>query len=344
MAFSTNQTRQLYVAKALPADATSVKNVGDIKVKADTSKSHLYFEYMGAGGQTRSDLINIKNISYVKATDADALARPLNKVKVILDSNVNGGVPVGGQDYLLKINIRNYIGMSEEDTTTKFGSVHAVTGMTASAFYKALGVSLAKNLSKEEGLLKFYVETGGTSATAAGTLIEVTKDTKESSLTGTYTGIVIEEKEQDWVLGTLALVPVNFTVLTDTIISNGDSLLWGVVNTITSTAKVDNGKTIADMEYFYMGERGDMYRGISFPNVINTKYLVDPSVKYNVLDIHYSHQDGGEGVQKSEKDITLVIPKVGATNSVSNKLINDIIGKLNTATGLTVAKLDASAS
>lgn len=342
--FSTNQARQLYVAKVLPTDATPVENAGDIKVKADTVKSHLYFEYMGAGGQTRSDLIDIKSIAYAKATDADSLARPLSKVKLVLDSSVNSGNPVAGQDYILRIAFRNYIGLSEEDQYFKYGMVHAVTGMTASVFYKTLALSLVKNFSREEGgLLKFYLETGGTSATVAGTLVEVTKDTKESTLTGTYTGIVIEEKEQEWILGTFQQVPVNFTVQPDTITSDGDDRIWGVVNTITSTSKVENGKKIADLEYFCMGERGDMYRGVGFPNIIRTKYLVDPDVKYNVLDIHYSYQGNGEGVQKSEKDITLVVPKVGASNNISNKLINDIITKINSVAGLSIAELDATA-
>lgn len=338
MTFSTNQTRQLYVIKALPADATPVKNAGDVKVKADTAKNHLYFEYMGAGGQTRSDLLNIKNIAYAKATDADALAKPLSKIKVTLDTNVNGGIPVGGQDYILKIIFRNYIGLSEEDQQAKFGMVHAVTGMTASVFYRKLALSLAANFSKEEtGLLKFYLDNGSA-------LTEVTKLTKEDSLTGSYTSVVIEEKEQDWILGTFPQVPVNFEVLPGTIVSNGDELLWGITTKLEPTSKVDNGKVIADLEYFCMGERGDMYRGMGYPNNIKTTYLVDPSVKYNVLDIQYFHQDSGEGVQKSDKTITLVVPKVGATNSLSNKLINDIIGKINTATGLTIAKLDTSAS
>ena len=344
MAFSTNQTRQLYVAKVLPTDATPVTNAGDIKVKADTVKSHLYFEYMGAGGQTRSDLLNIKSISYAKATDAEKLRRPLSKVKIILDPTVNSGNPVAGQDYILKIAFRNYLSLSEEDQSTKFGMVHAVTGMNTSSFYKELILSLVNNFTPEEStFLKFYIETGGTSATAAGTLAEVTKATKPSTLTGNYTGIVIEEKEQEWILGTYSQRPVNFKVLLGTITSDGDERTWNVVNKIPSTSFIKNGKTIADMEYFYMGERGDIYRNIGFPNVIPTKYLVDPTVEYNTLDIHFSHQDGGEGVQKSEKDITIVVPKVGASNSVSNKLINDIIAKINSVSGLAIAKLDATA-
>ena len=201
-----------------------------------------------------------------------------------------------------------------------------------------------KNFSREEeGLLKFYLETGGTDAgTVAGTPTEVTKDTKESTLTGTYTGIVIEEAPQEWILGVMEQVPVNFTLQPDTIVSEGDERIWGTVKQVTSTNSIPDGHKIADLEYFCMGERGDVYRMVGFPNVIRTKYLVNPDNKYNVIDIHYAYIGPNESVQKSEKDITIVVPKIGANNQTSNKLANDIITAINTATGLSIPTLDAS--
>lgn len=345
--FSTNQVRQLYVATALKSpNVIASDTAGSIAVKSDTAKSHLYFEYMGAGGMTRSDLIDIKNILYAKATDADDLAYDLAKYKLTLDDTVNGGEPVVAQDYILRIAFRNYPGLSEEDQYFKYGMVHAVTGMTASDFYKTLALSLVKNFSREEqGLLKFYLETGDTDAgTAAGTPTEVTKDTKESSLTGTYTGIVIEEAPQDWILGVMEQTPVNFTIQPDLIIDNGDERIWGVVKKVASTNSIPDGHKIADLEYFCMGERGDIYRMVGFPYVIRTKYLVDPDIKYNVIDIHYAYVGSNESVQKSEKDITIVVPKIGANNKASNALANRIISAINTATGLTIKTLDVSGS
>lgn len=344
--FSTNQVRQLYVATALKSsNVIASDTAGSIAVKLDTAKSHLYFEYMGAGGMTRSDLIDIKNILYAKATDADDLAYDLAKYKLTLDDTVNGGEPVVTQDYILRIAFRNYPGLSEEDQYFKYGMVHAVTGMTASDFYKTLALSLVKNFSREEqGLLKFYLETGGSDAgVVAGTPTEVTKDTKESSLTGTYTGIIIEEAPQDWILGVMEQAPVNFTIQPDLIIDNGDERIWGVVKKVTSTNSIPDGHKIADLEYFCMGERGDVYRMVGFPYVIRTKYLVDPDIKYNVIDIHYAYVGPNESVQKSEKDITIVVPKVGANNQASNALANSIISAINTATGLTIKTLDVSA-
>lgn len=345
--FSTNQVRQLYVATALKSpNVIASDTAGSIAVKSDTAKSHLYFEYMGAGGMTRSDLIDIKNILYAKATDADDLAYDLAKYKLTLDDTVNGGEPVVAQDYILRIAFRNYPGLSEEEQYFKYGMVHAVTGMTASDFYKTLTLSLVKNFSREEqGLLKFYLETGGTDAgTVAGTPTEVTKDTKESSLTGTYTGIVIEEAPQDWILGVMEQTPVNFTIQPDLIIDNGDERIWGVVKKVASTNSIPDGHKIADLEYFCMGERGDIYRMVGFPYVIRTKYLVDPDIKYNVIDIHYAYVGSNESVQKSEKDITIVVPKIGADNKASNALANSIISAINTATGLTIKTLDVSGS
>lgn len=338
--FSTNQVRQLYVAKALKTPHVLASDAaGSIAVKNDTAKNHLYFEYKGADNLMRSDLIDIKNILYAKATDADDMAHELKSVTVTLATDVNGGAPVAGQDYILRIVFRQYVGMSDEDQYFKYGMVHAYAGMTASDFYKKLALSLAKNFSREVvPLVKFTLTNFEDEA------VPVDATTKESSLTETYTALVIDEVEQPWRLGIMEQTPVYFTVQPTTITVNGDERIWGTVEDTDPAGTIDNGKKIADLEYFCMGERGDIYRGVGFPNNIPTTYLVDPTVKYNVIDIHYAYVGSNESVQKSEKTITLVVPKVGANNQASNALANSIISAINTATGLTIATLDVSAS
>ena len=61
-----------------------------------------------------------------------------------------------------------------------------------------------------------------------------------------------------------------------------------------------------------MGARGDHYRMMGYPNVIKTKYLVDPTAKYDTLNIHYAFTDSNEGIQKSEKDITIACVNDGS--------------------------------
>lgn len=336
--FSTNQVRQLYVAKTLKTPRVlATDTAGSIAVKSDTAKNHLYFEYKGADNLMRSDLIDIKNILYAKATDADDMAHELRAVTVTLDSEVNAA-PVAGQDYILRIAFKQYVGMSDEDQYFKYGMVHAYAGMTASDFYKKLALSLAKNFSREiVPLVKFILTDSGNEA------VPVDATTKESSLTGTYKALVIDEVEQPWRLGIMEQTPVYFEVQPVPVTVNGDERIWGKVEETDPAGTIANGKKIADLEYFCMGERGDMYRGVGYPNNIPTTYLVDPTVKYNVIDIHYAYVGSNESVQKSEKTITLVVPKVGATNSVSNKLANDIIKAINTATNLSIATLSEAA-
>lgn len=337
--FSTNQVRQLYVAKALKTPNVLASDAaGSIAVKNDTAKNHLYFGYKGADNLMRSDLIDIKNILYAKATDADDMAHELKAVTVTLDSEVNAGAPVAGQDYILRIVFKQYVGMSDEDQYFKYGMVHAYAGMTASDFYKKLALSLAKNFSREiVPLVKFVLTNSKDEA------VPVDATTKESSLTETYKALVIDEVEQPWRLGVMEQTPVYFEVQPVPITVNGDERIWGKVEDTEPAGIIANGKKIADLEYFCMGERGDIYRGVGFPNNIPTTYLVDPTVKYNVIDIHYAYVGSNESVQKSEKTITLVVPKVGAKNNVSNVLANSIITAINTATGLTIAALDTSA-
>lgn len=359
--FSTNQVRQLYVAKALKTSHILASDAaGSIVVKNDTAKNHLYFEYKGADNLMRSDLIDIKNILYAKATDADAMAHELKSVTVTLDTNVNGGTPAAGQDYILRIAFRQYVGMSDEYQYFKYGMVHAYAGMNANEFYKVLALSIAKNFSREAApLIKIEVHSkdtrgkGGFDSNGYMVVTPTTKDNGKNNTTNPYytTDIIvtdidsirITEVEQPWKLGVMAQTPVYFTVQPTTVLVSGDERIWGTVTDNKNAGTIDNGKKIADLEYFCMGERGDIYRGVGFPNNIPTTYLVDPTVKYNVIDIHYAYVGSNESVQKSEKTITLVVPKVGADTQTSNNLANNIISAINGATGLTIAALAGSA-
>ena len=268
-----------------------------------------------------------------KATASDALAHKLVRYSVTLDANVSA-TPVAGQNYILKLAFRQYIGLSEEDQYFKYGEVIARSGMTASDFYKKMAISLAKNLeNKTEStpLVNIYL----VSAAAASTDVPVTSATKESDLTATdYNQIIIEEAEQPWVLGMMPQAFIPFTPQFLTITVDGEDRLWGVATVVTPTKTVPDGHLIADLEYFCMGARGDIYRGMGYPNTIKTTYLVDPSAVYDVLDIHYFYTGSNESVQKSEKTITLV-----AVDDGSHTAMNALIGAINTASGLTIATL-----
>lgn len=332
MVISINQARQLYVAKALKSNTAALTTAGDIVPKADKAKTTLYFQYMSPAGLVSSDKIDIKNVMSAKATSSDALAHKLIRYSVTLDGNVSA-TPVAGQNYILRLAFRQYIGLSEEDQYFKYGEVIARSGMTASDFYKKMAISLAKNLeNKTEStpLVNIYLI-----SEAASKDVPVTSATKESDLTATnYNQIIIEETEQPWVLGMMPQAFIPFTPQFLTILVDGEERLWGVATKVTPTKTVPDGHLMADLEYFCMGARGDIYRGMGYPNIIKTTYLADPDAIYDTLDIHYFYTGSNESVQKSEKTITLI-----AVNDGSHTAMNALIGAINTASGLTIATL-----
>ena len=344
--FSVNQVRQLYVVTAVQGTAnktdgvvSATANAGTIALKTDKEGKNLYFQYKGADNLMRSDLINKDNILYAKAISAEAATQKyaLKKAVVKLDTNVNGGNPIGGQDYILRICINPYIGMSDEEPYFKYGAVHAMRGMTTGKFYEKLAASLYKNFSRELAPMLTFSINGkvvGRVKTDPATGVETLIDTDGVTITvaDEYAdGVTITEVEQEWTLGIKEQSHVNFTVIPTTVTYDGDEVNWGTVTVSNSTTVRNNGRMIADLEYFCMGERGDQYKNVGWPNSIPTKYLVDPSTAYNVLEIHYAYVGPNEGPQKSEKDITIVC---------ANKAnLNKLIGQFATASGVDIAGL-----
>lgn len=285
--FSVNQVRHLYAATALGTADTKTKRmkettVGAIMLSGDNDT--IYFEYQGNGGRMRSDLIKADSIVWAIHTPAAKQARALKKVTVTLDTNylTSDGNVIPGQDYIVRVIFRQFAGMSDEDTYIKYGIVHGAKGMTPTDFYAKMKESLEKNFSREL--------------------------TKLLTFTSSASGLVIEEVEQDWILGIKQQLPVYFEVIPTTIVCDGEEVIWGTATEGESTTKIPNSKNLADLEYFCMGERGDIYRQVGWPNYVPTKYVLDGNDKdgYDVLDIHYYYEGAGENPQKSEKDITIV--------------------------------------
>lgn len=324
----TNQVNQLYVAKALKNSssvvgpkAATVSDPGDLNFIQSKGGDEYYFKYQGADTVLRSDILKKGQVTEVRFTTAEKQRVKLKTYKVTLDSAVNGGVPIVGEDYELKIAISQFQDLAEESVYYKYGFVHATAIDTADAghFYYAMAKSLYKNFAREiTKFFEFYITAKGVEYPIEGAVYDATADgliVKTSTGTTTIAvsdidSILIKEVEQDWNLGLMPKTTVNFTIVPDEISYNGDFVKWGVVtDTKDTTRYIKDGYTLADMEYFYMGERGDQYRAFARPqDRIPTKLLVDPTVEYCTVNIHYYFVDSLGGVQKSEKDITLVIP------------------------------------
>jgi hypothetical protein len=321
--YNLNQVHHLYVAEKV-VEKASVANAGDIAVVEVGSalgavNKEIYFLTKGVDTVVKSDYIPVKSIIFAKATKAEDLATPLKKVKVTLDTDVNNGTPIVGQDYVLRINLRQFYGMGDQDQYFKDAAVRVTKSIsTAQKFYEAMVDALNAAFSREVG---------------------ATIDSNPYlTFTASASGITIEEKIQghDGVVGVEAEERVYFDVVPTTVYCDGVDVFWGKSEVQPSTTKIDNGKKIADLEYFLLGERGDQYRKINWPNDIETKGLVDPTKAYNTLDIHYSFVDTGVNSYKTEKDVTIVATDVAVLNS--------LIAKINSATGLSIETLSTTTS
>lgn len=299
--FSTNQNRQFYVVNKVVTEEPTA--LGEVKIGKTKDEKQVFFKHFGQGGLTRTDIIDVDKVCHAKITKKDALQTELKKAVISLDANVNGGLPIVGQDYIVRIIIHNYLAPGDTNVAIKHGAVHAYAGMDAQTFYEKLAKSLEMNFSREvQPLLTFKADT---------------------------TGVTVTEVEQPWNLGLMSQEPVNFEIIATTVRWQGDDVIWatreddGKIKIEGAGQFIGDGKKIADLEYFCMGERGDQYRdNVSRRIGIPTKLMVDPSKEYDVLDLHYFFSDTGVNVQKSEKDITFVSDSAAVLTSIKEELEN----------------------
>ena len=327
MIFSQNQVTQAYVAKAVKStivDNTGsiVSNLvlGDTHVGVNTKKDHFYIQHFGQGGLTRSDLIDPNKVLSVSSVSAVKMQKPLCIHKVELASNVNGGVPIPAEDYVLRIDFRPFPTWSEENVYSKDFAVHVFGAMTASAFYAKMAIQAVKSFARESvPLVKIYLESDGEAATnGLKTLTEVTKYSKESGLTGTYISLVFETVEQPWRRGVMESYKINFTLSPTTVEFGGDEVIWGKTDTydhatnetsagLKNTKVIKNTHLAADYEFFTMKNRADQYGTVGYPDNLETAYMVDLTKEYDFINIHYFTDESGVDVQKSEKDLVLMV-------------------------------------
>ena len=316
---SDNQFRNLYVMKTYKASESALEAVGDTTLKVDTAKNSMYLVYKDTEDNLTSDIIDLKNLLYVKSTKAADMARKLNSQSVTLNED-----PISGQDYVLNVEVRNFVALGDDSTHIKFGAVHAVKDMTKSDFYKAMAVNLAKNLSREPSPIL------NVSLSTTNTKVAVLVNGKMQNLaaltsTETYTSIIIDEVEQPWRRGVAQVEPVNFNTTCGTVLVDGNDVIWGTVEKEEGDP-INNGKQIADMEWFYHGTRGDIYREATYPDNFDFKPLVDETKAYHTLDIHFAYVGPGVEVAKSERTITVVCADAAE--------LNKLITAIKTATGV----------
>lgn len=244
---------------------------------------------------SRTDIVDKDKVLYITAATAESMQIPTKGYTVTV------GEIEAGQDYIVKVNFTNYQGMGDEDTTVRVGYAHAKGSSTAATIAAEIADILKKNIG-DEGLIGVEVEDNVI-----------------------YIGELLQN---EWILGVTPNEGVNFTVTVAPVIVDGEETFdWATIAPVETGEYIANGRKMADLEYFAMGERGDQYRMVGWPNIIRTNYLVDPNEEYDAITIHFAFVDANDSVQKSERDLMIV----GPTGSLATLLTN-----INNAAGTTV--------
>ena len=336
--FTSNQVNHVMVVNEMCGGfkVDKTENIGTALVCKDV-QGNPYIAYRGYSGVTRSDILT--NIISITATPASKMFRNQNAALITVNSDaLNTGNVISGQDYILRLEFQNPIGISPDHTYCKHGVVHATSTMSASDFYKKMAKSLAINMSREAvKLVDVYLWKNSTTSTintpAQLTLVD---SNPNQTLTDTYYGIKIVEAQQEWILGVKQDKPIIFKINNSTINNHNNDIYWADVlysngkkitggmeisETISSSnlpvgATLTNSHIAAELEYFAMGERADIYRNVGWPDVRPTKYIVNPewAYGYDMVNIHYAYVGSNHSVQKSEKDLTLICKRDSDAN------------------------------
>jgi hypothetical protein len=270
MNFRTNQVLQFYV--------NNDKNTVALVDKTADKGIFWFTNTQNGKVVSRTDVVEKDKVLYATYATAASMQIPTKKFTVAAPAEV-----VAGQDYVVKVEFTNYQGMGDMDMTVKVGAAHATANTDVKKLMDEIAWTLEKNLKAE------YAP-----------LVTVTVD-------GSNNLVIEEALQNEWILGVTPNEGVNFRVYVAPIVVDGEEIFdWTTITKDNGAKVIKNGRKMADLEYFAMGERGDQYRMVGWPNVIRTNYLIDPEKEYDAITIHYAFVDSNEGVQKSERDLMIV--------------------------------------
>ena len=341
--FNTNQTRHLYVAGS-KVDSVSAASANTAIALNTSAAGKIFFEYKNADGLiVRSDTIDKDKIASVRfgstnpaentgSTGFRKMARPLMAHKIVLDTNefTFGSTDMVGRIFNLKISVHGVFDYDDNNTITAVASVvgDATNTATAGAFYKALAQAIVKVIPQNDPSYPFFTVIMQKTTTGSS---PVTTDTvvPDNAYISDATAIVLVEGPQKYVRGKLSGEPCRLSIASSvygksvTSYDNAVEIAWATTTSAAAADILASGTAatlkyvhplnqLCDLEYFSLGERGDVYRGFNFPNDYDVTYALPKPTSsnfsdvYRMISIQYYWNGNAENVQKSPRLIEIV--------------------------------------
>ena len=329
MVTTDHQVLQAYVVKSFVSSVTpSVGELAPIAAKINNQCYGQYVDPMGSVITTpKIDIKNIRGISLSipHSSGAGKVCKiELNAAE--LDSS--GNILKVGQDFLLRFEFKNWLGIGPAHSYLKYAVVHAVAGMSAADFYDKMVESINKNFAHEPW--KPIIASTHTTNSASDYIIITPNPTnwKQGMVKKEYSEYVVScDTVEEWDANN------NFT---------GNSVTWGEVS-VTSTINVPNIYEMADLEWATLKARADMYGLMGYPDVNPSKHVLegacvgnDATANLPVLSIQYYTQEYGMNNQNSEKELMFIIYDTTNLDTLAKVVADDNFIKLINALGAVV--------
>lgn len=322
--FNTYQTRNLYVVKAVDS---SLNDPGDVYM-GSMETGEIFFKYMNGDGQlTRTDLIKPQNIVSLKKTAAADMNIPIPAYAITLDTDAVTLANSVGKTLTLSVNFHQIMSYDDNDfmPITVAVTINDTNKQSTAAFLKDLAKALvaAKPKWLKNSYDVYMVKSGTATAVPA------------NAYTADATGIVLVPTLGAYRRGVLSKEFVTLSFISR---AHGlDDVPWmkfmldasdremktvAAVNSglsvSISPASIPSVYTIADLEYFTFGERGDDKRLFNWPHNYEPTYLVDLSKEYDVVSIEFFWQGSAENVQKSPRMIQFACEVTGSGSGATS--------------------------
>lgn len=240
-----------------------------------TSTGDQYYLVTGPGSKIeRTDIIKKDHILYQTTKTVEDFNSVVNVPKITV------GTIAKGNEYVVRLTIVDDFGVAAADIKT----IAVVAEDTTSANL-AKKIATALNKAAARDLKKAYV--------ASDTGAAVTISPEMDHLLG-----------KKFVIPQITVQVVNLKDDADTMEINSDG---GWVSYTSTPVEGSGLAKLKDYEYFLAGEKGDQYRGVTFPNDIPFVSKLGNATDETVVNtIHYYEDLSNEAVQKSEKTIVIV--------------------------------------
>lgn len=307
-----NQVRHMYVGDA-PAGVSTFATLKSAGVASDLIILGADGDAVSAGGDfklfQKDALGNVISSDTIKADNVLSAKSKAYSAPVLKSYSIAGLTGAANELVTVNVEILGHGSLSPEDTYLKQGFYKVASGDNAEAIVDGLIASLNRNFSREVGATSSsnpYFTFAKTGSAGSAALVITQKAYTEG-----FDGNKKTRVYSDF------LVDVSADTQPTTTLTEGST-------------GVGTGHQVVEMEYFLLGERGDVYRTMGYPyNLTDGSGFASASSNYNLIEISY-FDEGRNEAKKSKKQLTIAVP---FTDLASNSKINTIVADLNTILG-----------